>query len=70
MYRSCKCCVECHGELTIDQVYYSHGVCPLCGHCRSKPSTVVDYYEKVYRLIRINPWWKFWKQQFERSNKT
>jgi hypothetical protein len=45
---------------------HSSGRCPYCGYKGEYSGTIIDITERAYRLVRINPIWKFWKPQFKR----
>lgn len=46
-------CVNCHKELTINQQFYTNGRCVLCGYKGSSAITIVECYEKPYRLKKV-----------------
>lgn len=54
------CCTSCKGVLTYNQVMYSRGCCPLCGHMGPAACTIVATTSRAVRFIRTAPWWKFW----------
>lgn len=37
-------CIACRNELSFDQIMYSHGICPACGHTAN--GTVCDYIKE------------------------
>ena len=65
-FRTAWFCVACDGELSNWAVLCSHGRCPLCGHKHDSAVTIVETYERAYRLECIAPWWKFWAAKTRR----
>lgn len=65
MFRKAFFCSKCKDELTDGQVYYSGGMCPLCGHYSGH--TICDYDVKAYRMVRVpsGKWWK--RDKFKRE---
>ncbi len=49
-YRNRYRCVKCEGNLTFEQVMYSLGRCPLCGHKGEHACTVVETTEYAERV--------------------
>lgn len=52
-------CVDCKGELSTREKYYSHGRCPRCGHKGDHAETIVETYERAYYQTRKYWWWPF-----------
>jgi predicted RNA-binding Zn-ribbon protein involved in translation (DUF1610 family) len=63
-------CVSCRQPLTKNQVLYSEGMCPKCGHRKTNAGTIVAVEGVPYRLRRTGPWWMIWKrpERVYRSN--
>jgi predicted RNA-binding Zn-ribbon protein involved in translation (DUF1610 family) len=57
-------CVSCKERLNEDERYWSHGRCPHCGFKSKNACTIVESYERAYRIIELDsiPWWKFWAE--------
>jgi len=65
MWQTAYFCVDCAEEMTWDQMMNSHGCCPYCGYKGPNADTVVDTYERSYKMVRIAPWWKLCAPQFK-----
>lgn len=70
-------CVSCKERLTEHDRYYSHGRCPHCGYKGEHAGTIIDTFERAYRIVVIDspPWWKFWvkpttKIEYKEEEKT
>jgi DNA-directed RNA polymerase subunit RPC12/RpoP len=66
-YRTAYFCVSCKEEMSFETMMHSHGRCPHCGFKHPSACTVVACFERGYYYKKINPWWKIWKKQFERT---
>lgn len=51
-------CKECRAELSDDEVYFSDGICPYCGH--DDDSTVLDTERIVARWVTTKKAHWFW----------
>ena len=61
-WRTAWFCVNCDKRLSNSTVMYSDGRCLHCGYKGEHAGTIVDTYEKAYRVefSEPSPWWKFW----------
>lgn len=63
-WRTAWFCVSCEQRLSWDQVMHSFGRCPMCGCKGRHAGTIVDTFERAYRVVRVehaSKWWQFWK---------
>lgn len=67
MYLTAWFCKNCDHEMTFSVKMGSYGRCPYCGNKGINACTIIDTYEKAYKLKKINPIWMFWKKTFERE---
>ena len=66
MWKTAYFCTNCHGEVSWRTKMDSDGRCPLCGYKGKDACTIMDTKETAYKLVRINPFYKFWKPKFKR----
>lgn len=50
-----KVCPATDKQLTYGEVFYRHGVCPMCGH---KNSGTITHYKVVVGHWECKPWWR------------
>jgi len=60
-------CANCKKPMSFHVEMYSRGRCPMCGFKGANSVTICETIEAPYRVVRINPFWKFWKKQFIRE---
>jgi hypothetical protein len=55
-------CVSCKERLTRRERFDNDGRCPKCGFKGKHACSVIDTYERAYRIIELDsiPWWNFW----------
>lgn len=52
-------CVECAAQFSLNDEFYSDGVCPYCGHVSG--GSICDSVKSA-TLFDMPPWWQFWKK--------
>lgn len=59
-YKTAWFCVNCDREMSYHAVMYSHGRCSMCGFKGEDAATIVETYEKAYKIIKepSGKWWK------------
>ena len=55
-------CKHCHARLSWSDRYDNGGVCTHCG--MKGKFNMPDEYIRVYRKIRLNSRWNFWKPKY------
>lgn len=61
VWRTAVLCVKCKAWLNLEEEVMSRGRCPKCGNKGTSTSTIVETYDRGYRLLPRSAWWKLWE---------
>jgi len=62
-YIRVRSCVSCKTDLTDDEIHFSKGCCPHCGHIEKFAGTIVATRTRSAKIeVTEYPLWQFWKK--------